>query len=603
MSHRSHPHHAGQGQNTRSPARASALLLALVRRARWMWLGWLEGKWDGLRKWRAQRRAARVDRPMLEALEPKLLLSAELMPLDQAAMVVVQRYIDVPAAQTAATAVPTVHPLAVSASAAAPTVTVTGPGSGQLVADGAGYLLQLTGTSSATSVALVNPNSSPVALTGISANSAVGALNLGNAGLTGNATFGASVTSLTLGKVSQATISVATGTEFSFKAGTVTDTRLAARTTNISINVADWASTTSGASRIDAAGLKSLVTSGNLGTDLFLSGRASGYTLTTVQVGGTITGGLWSVHGRASSISAGSTAAAWRVNISSTLVLLLTKADASGDLAMSGLQMLQVGGSARGLHLLIGADLGDDAALGGTGANADSFKAGTLARVRITGDMVDSSLYVSVDPVNGVLSDGNDLQLGTPVQRLQELIVGGALLGNTSVVAPLFPTSVRVGGRDVDPATLPQLAKLPPDRVAPVLASFALAAASDSGVLGDNRTTTNPVMLVGQTEAGAALTLRRTGSSAVLASTTAPGDGSFSFAGIGLVLGSNGFDLSVADGAGNTTVGSLAIVREAIPTPPRPYWSPRCNPIPAAWRQTASPATRPSAARWLTMSA
>ena len=365
MSHRSHPHHAGQGQNTRSPARASALLLALVRRARWMWLSWLEGKWDSLRKWRAQRRATRVDRPMLETLEPKLLLSAELMPLDPATMVVVERQIDAPVAQTAATAVPTVHPLAASVAVAAPTVTVTGPGTGQIVADGAGYVLQLTGTSSATSVALVNPTNSPVALTSISANSAVGALNLGNADLSGNATFASSVTNLTLGKVSQATISVAAGAEFSFKAGTVTNTRLAARTTNLSVTVTDWASTTPGASRIDAAGLKSLVTSGNLGTDLFLSGMVSGYTLATVQVGGSITGGLWSVHGRASSITAGSTAAAWRVNISSTLVQLATKADASGDLAMAGLQLLQVGGSARGLHLLIGADLGDDAALGG----------------------------------------------------------------------------------------------------------------------------------------------------------------------------------------------------------------------------------------------
>ena len=577
MSRQSRPRFTGQGQRTRPAARPSALLLALVRRARWMWLSWLEAKWAAawaeLRQWRARRNTTRVDRPVLEALEPKLLLSAELMPLDQAALVVVERQIDVPAAQTAATAVPTVHPLAVTVVVAVPTVTVTGPGTGQLVAQGGGYALQLSGTSSASSVSLVNPDSSPVALTGISANSAVGALNLGNANLTGNASFLANVTSLTLGQVSQATINVAAGTEFSLKAGTVTDTRLAARTANLSVNVAAWASTATGASRIEAAGLKSLVISGNLGADLFLSGLASGYTLTTVQVGGTIAGGLWSVHGRASNITAGSTAAAWRVNLSSTLVQLVIKGDASGDLAMAGLQLLQVGGSTRGLHLLIGADLGDDAALGGTGANADSFKAGTLARVRITGDMIDSSLLVSVDPVNGVLGDGDDQQLGTPVQRLQELIVGGTLRGSTSVIAPLFPTTVRVGGRDVDPATLPQLAKLPPDRIAPVLASFGLAPASDSGVQGDNITTASPVILQGLTEAGALITLRASGNASVLGSTTAAANGSFSVAGISLALGGNSFELRVADAAGNTTTASLTVVREAIPDTTAPLLS------------------------------
>ena len=69
----------------RRKAQLSALLLSLVRRARFLWLGWLEAKWAALRQWRARRavlHAAAPDRPMIETLEPKLLLSAELMPMD-----------------------------------------------------------------------------------------------------------------------------------------------------------------------------------------------------------------------------------------------------------------------------------------------------------------------------------------------------------------------------------------------------------------------------------------------------------------------------------------------------------------------------------------
>ena len=48
----------------------------------------------------------------------------------------------------------------------------------------------------------------------------------------------------------------------------------------------------------------------------------------------------------------------------------------------------------------MGANLGDDAALGGSGANADSFRAGTLAKVRIGGSLIDSRLLAGLDPVN-----------------------------------------------------------------------------------------------------------------------------------------------------------------------------------------------------------
>ena len=545
----------------RHVARPTALLLALVRRARWLWLDGFEARWTALRErvraWRAARWAAVAERPQFETLEPKLLLSADLMPLDHAVPQSVVRQIEV---ATPSSALETANmERAMAVASVAPTVTVTGPGTGALVAQGGGYLLQLSGTTAATGVSLGSANQ--VLLTGITANSAVGTLNLANADLQGQASFAAGVAGLTLGQVRQSTVSVVGGTDFVFKAGAISDSRVSAPTANVATSVASW----TGSSRLESAGLKTLTVTGDMTAEVFLSGMSTGYTLGAVQVGSAIGGGLWSIHGRANSISAGSTAAAWRMNISSTLVQLVVKGDASGDIALAGLQLLQVGGSVRGLHLLVGANLGDDAALGGSGANADSFQAGTLARLRIGGDLIDSSIFISVDPVNGVFGDGNDRQLGKAVQRLQEVTVGGQLLGSSRVIAPMFPTTVKVGGVNVDPATLPQFGSVPPDTVAPVLVSFGLDPSSDTGVVGDNRTTANIVALVGITEAGAALSLRRSGSSTVVASTTAGTDGSFHFSGLALALGANGFDLSVADAARNTTSGSLSITREVPP--------------------------------------
>jgi hypothetical protein len=206
---------------------------------------------------------------------------------------------------------------------------------------------------------------------------------------------------------------------------------------------------------------------------------------------------------------------------------------------VAALQLLEIDGSARGLPLLVGADLGDDAALSGSAADADSFRPGILARVRIGADMVDSALIVSVDPVNSVLGDGNDIQLGTAAQGLREFIVGGRLLGSSSIVAPAFPTSERVDGRDVDPATMPQSSTVPRDRLPPVLLSFGPAAVGDTGTQVDNKTIANPVILAGVTEAAATLALRRSGQSDVLATATAATDGSFSLASIELGVGDN----------------------------------------------------------------
>lgn len=685
---RAAPHRPARSARTaqaRPAAQPSALLLALVRRSRWLWLGWLEAKWAGIQRWRAERverrasaRAAaqRPERATFETLEPKLLLSAELMPVDLVGPPAVMRMIDsapqtLPQAQNLALAGSS-RALADSASIA-PAVTLTGPGTGQLVAQGGGYKLQLQGTSAATSVAVVVSGGGRLALTGLSANSAVGSLNLANADLTGVASFAGGVSSLTLGQVSNSSITVAGSADLSIKASSVSTTRLSALAANVSVSVTDWTSGTPGASRIEAAGLKSLLATGNVAADLFLSGVASGYTLGSVQVGGTLTGGLWSVHGRANSINAGSTAAAWRVNISNTLAQLVTKGDASGDMAVGGLQLLQVGGSARGLHLLVGADLGDDAALGGTGANADSFKPGTLARVRITGDLIDSSLLVSIDPVNSVHFDGNDRQLGTVVQRLQELVVGGLLKGNTSIVAPAYPVTVKVGGQTLNPASLRALQTTPRDTLAPALvagllndtgsntgdgltndptlaatatdaggiasiqgrmaggsfvdltvstrpdgsvlisrselaringgvlpdgsyqvqlraidragnasttasvmlqlktslpatATIGLDTASDSAPLGDLSTSTAIVKLVGRSDKGVSVGLRRTGEASDFDSTTTAADGSFSFDAVALAMSANAFTLTLNDAAGNTRSQAFSVNREVPDT-------------------------------------
>ena len=88
---------------------------------------------------------------------------------------------------------------------------------------------------------------------------------------------------------------------------------------------------------------------------------------------------------------AGSIGAAWRGNFSGTLAQLGSRGDASGQLSAAGLQMLQVGGSLRGMTVLIGADLGADAALGGSGSLVQSL-AGSVAATLFDGGRTESRI-------------------------------------------------------------------------------------------------------------------------------------------------------------------------------------------------------------------
>jgi hypothetical protein len=86
-----------------------------------------------------------------------------------------------------------------------------------------------------------------------------------------------------------------------------------------------------------------------------------------------------------------------------------------------------------------------------------------------------------------------------------------------------------------------------------------LAPASDTGILGDHSTTNGIVTLTGVTEPGLLVTLQQTG-----ATTTAGADGSFQFANVALVLGSNTFTVLATDAAANTGSFTQTFTRTTI---------------------------------------
>lgn len=199
------------GSRSHHPARRalpSELLLRLVSRVS----GWLSGWWKrrmaGLKNWRAARQAdhAQAQRMHFEALEPRLLMSADLNPVPLA-----EQY---PAVADLQQVLQRIQALTVALNqvvdgdGTTASVSLTGPGSAQLLAQAGGFQLILTGTDATSKLSLVTSGGDGrITLSGISTDSAMGDLALAKADLRGNAQFVGAVGSLTLGRVQDSTIS------------------------------------------------------------------------------------------------------------------------------------------------------------------------------------------------------------------------------------------------------------------------------------------------------------------------------------------------------------------------------------------------------------
>ncbi|KYC34733.1 hypothetical protein WA1_49275 [Scytonema hofmannii PCC 7110] len=99
------------------------------------------------------------------------------------------------------------------------------------------------------------------------------------------------------------------------------------------------------------------------------------------------------------------------------------------------------------------------------------------------------------------------------------------------------------------------------DTTPPPQPAFNLDAASDSGTVGDKRTSFSTVTLVGQTEASASVKLEQTG-----ATITADSTGKFTFTNVSLTIGDNPFTVRATDKAGNQQTFSTTIKRISPPT-------------------------------------
>ncbi len=452
-----------------------------------------------LRRWYARTPIRLPGRIEFEALEPRVVLSGDLNPVGAAivAQDVAAQHFTLPAENAGPAIIlgPVVEgqPLTVAdGDGTEVTFTLNGAGTGEVSATAEGFDVSVTGSTTASALAVTTTGGDGRAnLHNLNVTESLQSFSGATLDLTGDILVSGTLATLNLGNIGaahQATI-LGTGVALQFIAGNVVDLSMNVASPIASLNVQSWQDLDGVRDVIRAPSIGTLVSAGNFNASLDLTGAATGFTLTSATIGGMVNGGQWSITGRVNQVVAQSTGADWRLNASSAISLINVAQTLSGQISAPSMQLIQVGGDLNHATIWAGANLGTDVALGGTGLAADVFTKGTLARLRVTGKVIESQIYVGVDPKNGVFNDGDDQIV--PGSGIQELIVGQTIDGASKVIAGVLPATVRVNGATVPATTLPSIENQPQDTVAPVVSA---ALTNDTGAGPDDGLTRDPAV-------------------------------------------------------------------------------------------------------------
>jgi RHS repeat-associated protein len=135
--------------------------------------------------------------------------------------------------------------------------------------------------------------------------------------------------------------------------------------------------------------------------------------------------------------------------------VLKNAAQAGGNVVDSLIAALKIGaitiaGNLTNSKILGGAQLGDDAALGGRGDAADTFGAGSVGSVRIRGSVTASILGAGYSPFDGIFANGNDGIHGGNRSRLGRFTVTGTIDAVSRIGSGIFGP-VTVNGTRINP--------------------------------------------------------------------------------------------------------------------------------------------------------
>lgn len=334
---------------------------------------------------------------------------------------------------------------------------MSGGGFGDVTISPDGFSITLTNSGNASFVQVTNTGGDGrYDFLGVTVNGSIGTFSAPNARLRGPLTATTGFGNITLGDVlGPRTITVPnTSTSPSFNFNNVTNLIIDSAVGITSVTARSWDDTDSTRDIIIAPFLEALnFTGGNLDLDLRLTGRSGGGNLPTlgpVNINGVIKQALWLVNGSVTSINAFATTVNFFANIKGIISSISTVQTLRAKIAARSIGTITSGRDILASRIYSGADLGDDARFGGTGANADTFNAGSITSISIARNTANAIIGAGFDPIDAVPRNGNDRILGGTTSRIGAITVGNIAGQQARFLAGAYDGPITFGGVNID---------------------------------------------------------------------------------------------------------------------------------------------------------
>lgn len=288
----------------------------------------------------------------------------------------------------------------------------------------------------------------------IAINGSVGTFSAPSARLRGPLTTTTGFGNITLGDVlGPRTITVpATSINPSFTFNNVTNLIIDSAVGITAVTARSWSDTDMTRDIITAPYLEAFaVNGGNLDMDLRLAGRGGGLpTLGPVNIFGVIKEAHWLVNGSVTSINAYATTVNFFANIKGAINSVSTVQTLRAKIAAQTIGTITTGRDILASRIYAGADLGDDARFGGTGANADTFTAGTITAINVARNVANAIIGAGFDPVDSAARNGNDRIIGGTTSRIGTITVGNIAGQQARFLAGAYDGPITIGSAAVD---------------------------------------------------------------------------------------------------------------------------------------------------------
>lgn len=330
------------------------------------------------------------------------------------------------------------------------TFSQTGGGYGDVVPGVNGFDVTLTGTGNVTATSIgVSGGDGLYDLTSVTINGSVGTFSAPQGRLRGPMTATTGFGAMTLGNVvGPITITVpATSQSPSFTFGAVNELTIDSAVGITAIHVAGWGDFVGPADHISAPWLGSLSSTANFYPNIYLSGRGGGLpTLGPVNMTGVIKRGAWSINGTGSTLYVFAATVFWSASYSGSVTSLTTGGSFRGVFTASSIGSITSGRDILLSRIMAGAYLGDDGLLGGTGTAADTYGAGTIGSINVFHNIAGVTIAAGLDPVDGILNNGNDQLVGGTTSSIGSITVGHLIGAIARVITNVYSGPITVAG-------------------------------------------------------------------------------------------------------------------------------------------------------------